>query len=222
MKIKLIIIFFILNIFQSNMVYSATDQAKIKQDNGYFYNNYKSIMFNKRDIDDISNVLMNVKNKNRTINNETLSDTNVENNISDAGQTVFYLNSILYISNNYWTVWLNETKITNEINGDSNIKVLRLSPLKADFAWNFGLSIWDLINPNKIIPESMYEIKDNKVTLYFSLRPNQTFIPKENKVIEGRISEEPKLQDKTIQQPSVQDKNGSEEQNQKPEDNIFL
>ncbi len=159
-----------------------------------YYLNYPTIMFTKKNIDDIFHALNMTRQKTLLPfmqeygtddaigqgNTQIINETNIS----------IFLNSIMYISPKSWAVWINGNKITNNTNGDGEISVINISPLKVDFVWTLDLTRWELINSSKVIPESQYKIDTNSVNLYFSLSPNQTYIPITNKIIEGNIKPE--------------------------------
>ncbi len=173
---------------------TVSDDDKIDSE---YYKKYPTLMFTKKNIEDIYNA---VNTGHMRINQQfapglpidqsnplaALNNTQIinENNIS------IFLNSIMYISPENWAVWINGNKITNLTNGEGEISVKEISPLKVLFVWTFDLTRWELINTNKVIPESQYKIDSNNVSLYFSLSPNQTYIPIKNKIVEGNVKPE--------------------------------
>lgn len=203
MKIKIFLIllisFFFNSVFAESQENSAVENDKSSKD---YYPTYKSIMFSKDNIKNITDtfprfyyLLNNKDNKNderltevekiviknqevtkKKINLVNLEDTNI----------YIYLNSIMYIADNAWSIWVNENKITNSNNGDADIVVSEIRPNYVDLIWSFNLDHWDIINPKKLIPENMYEIKDNMVNVFLTLSPNQAFVARENKILEGK------------------------------------
>lgn len=153
---------------------------------------YKSLMFSSKNIDDILKLLPRIGKGVSIIDNFSFGDSG-EQQLIDENNISIYLNSIMYISKNNWAIWLNGNKITNLNNGDGEVIITAISPLRATFIWAIDIARWDIINMNKNIPESRYKITDKGVNIYFSLSPNQTFIPSLNKIIEGKMKiEEPK------------------------------
>lgn len=99
-----------------------------------------------------------------------------------------YLNSILYISPSRWSVWINNNKITNETNSsDSEIFILNVAKEKVIILWKVSLSKWEIIVPDPDYLETVEINEYNEVENIFTLRPNQTYLPLEDKVIEGRV-----------------------------------
>lgn len=203
MKIKIFLILLISFFF--NSVFAESKESDITKNNKSskdYYQSYKSIMFSTDNIKNITDtfprfyyLLNNKDNKNskklsevekivaenkevvkKKINLVNLEDTNI----------YIYLNSIMYIADNAWSIWINESKITNSNNGDADIIVSEIRPNYVDIIWSFNLDQLDIVNPKKLIPESMYEIKNNIVSVFLTLSPNQTFIARENKILEGK------------------------------------
>ena len=203
MKIKIFLVLLIGFFF--NSAFAVNEESNVSENNKSskdYYQSYKSIMFSTDNIKNINDtfprfyyLLNNRDNKNseklsevekivaenkevvkKKINLVNLEDTNI----------YIYLNSIMYIADNAWSIWINESKITNSNNGDADIVVSEIRPNYVDIIWSFNLDQWDIVNPKKLIPESMYEIKNNIVSVFLTLSPNQTFIARENKILEGK------------------------------------
>lgn len=197
-----------------------------------YYQIFSSIMFSTKDVEDISKTLPRFKYLNEYKQEENNSEkspvlkageTKQKSIFNfDAGSIYIYLNSIMYVSKDDWSVWVSGNKITNLTNGNSEIKVLDIFPSLAKLSWTFDLNQWEVINPNKLIPESNYSIKDNMVTLTFSLSPNQSFLPVTNQTIEGKIKEV-KVNEGAIPSQSTPDINGKQKSEQtKSFDDLFF
>lgn len=158
---------------------------------------YASLMFTEENIKDIFKALptSSIGIPDQFINSPFANNSGnggnnqVEEN-SVFGDTSFsvYLNSIMYISPTNWVVWMNGNKITNLTNGSSDISVVAVSPLYVTFVWNITSTQWDVINEKKLIPETKYKQENGLVHLYFTLSPNQTYLPVLNKVLEGNLN----------------------------------
>ena len=158
---------------------------------------YASLMFTEENIKDIFKALptSSIGIPDQFINSPFANNSgNGGNNPVEgnriSGDTSFsvYLNSIMYISPTNWAVWINGNKITNLTNGSSDISVVAVSPLYATFVWNVTSTQWDVINEKKLIPETKYKQENGLVHLYFTLSPNQTYLPVLNKVLEGNLN----------------------------------
>ena len=120
-----------------------------------------------------------------------------------------YLKTVLYISKNHWTVWINDTKITNINNNDeeNEFYITKVNENQVDFIWRMFKSKFKIVNSNEKITGDMYRENEetNKIELKLSLSPNQTFVASENKIIDGKYSEYKFVLDKetTNQQPQT-------------------
>lgn len=112
-------------------------------------------------------------------------DQNGENDINKTTNLSIYLNSVMYISDNAWSLWLNGNKITNMSKNTGDIEVVKVTPLYVDFVWKVSDLQWQAINKNNLIPSSNYKVNGDYVDLYFTLSPNQTYIPALNQILEG-------------------------------------
>ena len=148
---------------------------------------YVSLMFTEENIQDIFKVLpasstgipdqysLGFANKNQNEGDGSDKRTNLS----------IYLNSIMYISDDAWALWLNGNKITNMNKNNGDIQVLKVTPLYVDFMWKVSDLQWQVINKNNVIPKTNYVVNGDYVDLYFTLSPNQTYIPALNQILEG-------------------------------------
>jgi len=105
-----------------------------------------------------------------------------------------YLNSILYISKDNWSVWLNGQKITNETNDEDNeLYLLEVSKNKVIVLWSVSISKWEIIVPDLEYLKTVEVNEDNEVENIFTLRPNQTYLPIEDRVVEGKMGDSSNL-----------------------------
>ncbi len=175
---------------------------------------YKSLMFNKKNIDDIFRLLQRIGKGASIVDNFLFGDDS-DKQLVDENNIAIYLNSIMYISKNNWAIWLNGSKITNLNNGEGEVIVTAISPLKASLVWTVDNARWDIINANKNMPANRYKLTDKGVNIYFSLSPNQTFIPSLNKIIEGKIKiEEPEEEENDNNDHSNNDNRNRDNNNQ--------
>lgn len=97
------------------------------------------------------------------------------------------LSSIIFLSDENWSIWLNKNKITSDNNSKNNeFYVLNIESTKAKILWNLSLSKWKILSgknenevPNKINDK-------NQIQIIFTLKTNQTYILKSGAVIEGK------------------------------------
>lgn len=104
-------------------------------------------------------------------------------------QSNIYLASILFLNQNNWAVWINNEKINSENNNrDNELFIKSISKNDINLIWQMSISKWKILSgysaESNITPELN---KDNKVEVLISLKPNQTFILKNSKIIEGKL-----------------------------------
>lgn len=129
---------------------------------------------------------------------ERVEETKIEKIVSEEKVMAnIYLNSILYISPNRWSVWINGDKITNETNNSNNeIFILNTSKEKIIVLWKVSLSKWEIIVPDLDYLSTVELNEYNEVENIFTLRPNQTYLPLEDKIIEGKVKMNDVIQEK--------------------------
>ena len=163
-----------------------------------YYKDFNSFMLGNSTIKIIQKALSLNSNKS-LINNETAIDENgniiqkEESFSQDVGN--IYLKSIMYVSKNFWSVWINDKKITNHtnLNKDNEFFIKNISDKKVDIVRRVSKTKWSYINSsNKITPDE-YKIVDNNVEFEVALSPNQTFVASKNKIIEGKYINEEEL-----------------------------
>ena len=224
----------LLAFFLCNNIIAEEDlnQSKAQNQTNY-YQSYNSIMFSNENIKDISATFPRfyylLNNKGKIASEDEIKQTLDTENISKSRENLvnledtniyIYLNSIMYISKNAWSVWINDSKITNENNKNRDIIIKKITPNYINIVWSFDLSQWDIVNPNKIIPEDMYKIKDNIVSIFLRMSPNQTYIVRDNKILEGRpeFLKKIKKEEKTV----LKKDNNKKENNKNIFENLFL
>ena len=209
------------------------NQAQKNQSQTNYYQSYNSIMFSNENIKDISATFPRfyylLNNKGKTASEDEIKQALDAENISKSRENLvnledtniyIYLNSIMYISKNAWSVWINDSKITNENNENRDIIIKKITPNYINIVWSFDLNQWDIVNPNKIIPEDMYKIKDNIVSIFLRMSPNQTYIVRDNKIWEGRPEFLKKI--KKEEKPVLKKDNNKKENNKNIFENLFL
>jgi hypothetical protein len=150
---------------------------------------YKSIMFSKREMD-LVNLILEATYGSGNSKSATLFASNSLGN--------FYLGSILYYTQEKWSIWVNGKRYTSD-EPTSMLSVDSVSPERARITWNAG--DLDRISPtwrSKLIPAAggkyiskQYDIsvkgKEEHMQITFSLKPNQTFDITSMSILEGRI-----------------------------------
>jgi hypothetical protein len=105
-----------------------------------------------------------------------------------------YLKSILFISSNYWTIWVNDAKISSENNeGEKNeFFVKGISKDKITLVRKLSKGKWRYMNSGNYVSTDRYRVNEetNQVELTLILHPNQTFVIAKNEIIDGKLKNE--------------------------------
>lgn len=144
-----------------------------------------SLMFDDAENEAIKRALDSFKNGNTYLPEEAAEskDDNVTNRMSHV-----YLASIMYLSEEYWVVWINDEKITSESNQPGNELYLQeVQKDKISVLWTISASKWKILIGRK--SEEMAEKinSQNQVEAKFELKPNQTYLLIYDSVIEGNV-----------------------------------
>jgi len=144
-----------------------------------------SLMFDDAENEAINRALDSFKNGNTYLPEEAAEskDDNVTNRMS-----YVYLASIMYLSEEYWAVWINDEKITSESNQPGNELYLQeVQKDKISVLWTISASKWKILIGRK--SEEMAEKinSQNQVEAKFELKPNQTYLLIYDNVIEGNV-----------------------------------
>jgi hypothetical protein len=104
-------------------------------------------------------------------------------------KSYLYLSSILYLSPKTWIVWIGSQKITSESNNESReLFVKEISKNKVKILWKLSISKWKIITGKRNDDELPQTNENNQIETVLELRPNQTFMLNENRVVEGKAS----------------------------------
>ena len=141
----------LLAFFLCNNIIAEEDlnQSKAQNQTNY-YQSYNSIMFSNENIKDISATFPRfyylLNNKGKIASEDEIKQTLDTENISKSRENLvnledtniyIYLNSIMYISKNAWSVWINDSKITNENNKNRDIIIKKITPNYINIVWSF-------------------------------------------------------------------------------------
>ena len=178
-----------------------------------YYSAFKSFMFSKNVISTIQKALElhNTRTSNKSTKQqekdaeekengaEEEEDTNKEEEIKfEDNVSNVYLKAIAFISNNFWTVWINDKKISNvnNLSDDNEYVIKHVSTSEATVVLTVSKAKWNYINSNGTIGTDEYKINDskNKVEFEFTLHPNQTFVLSKNTVVDGKYKGETEKQ----------------------------
>lgn len=112
-----------------------------------------------------------------------------------------YLKSIMFISKNHWTIWINDVKISNDTNNntENEFYIKNINQDTATIVWSLFRSKWKFVNINNAISADKYVFNEekNKIELTFTLHINQTYMASEDKIIDGKFKEETIFIDKS-------------------------
>jgi len=161
-----------------------------------------SLMFSKRDLQRVYSAI-----RGNLVNNDQLGGTQPTDQTPKVAPA-FYLNSVVFIADKNWAIWVNGKKIRVQ---DVNpiLKVEYVSRDKVEISWE--TKDLDIISPgwrtkfelgqpdgkNGLKQAGYYSKKYNvSVSLdgalvRFALMPNQTFVSKDMKIMEGFVAETP-------------------------------
>ncbi len=153
-----------------------------------------SMMYDEKELKNIDRAITALKNQesfspdqdeNTPIINKEEVQKKVIEEISPE-QSYVYLASILYISPNSWVIWLGDNKITTENNSRKNeFYVTKIDRDKVKIMWKLGITKWNILTGNQADSAPPKTNQNNEVETLFTLHPNQTFILKSKKVVEG-------------------------------------
>ena len=100
-----------------------------------------------------------------------------------------YLASIIYRSDNDWTIWLNDSKYSSNSNNPiAEIYIKDITSNNVSILWKLSLSKWRILSGNDDDSDKPLNINENnQVEIEFTLMPNQTFSLKAESILEGRV-----------------------------------
>lgn len=172
-----------------------------------YFDKHKNFINSSRDIIFLKKIVgAYKKNKNRAsvINDSGYSDSdkNTTEDIyfNDYNYRTFivYLKSIMFLSKNSWSIWLNDTKITNEDNNKNNEFYIKdIDDKKIILQWNISEFKWSYVNKMNSIPKQKYKtLDDGSVELILVLYSNQSYLPFADQIVEGKYIEKQEKQKK--------------------------
>ena len=155
---------------------------------------FKSIMHNSEEMQKINKAFQMFKQGEEYIIEDEKNEENSDNEdqFSEESKIIeeksrIYLGSILYFSKNNWSVWINDKIISSDNNKPSKEIFIRdLNGKKANIIWSLSPSKWQILMGKSLEENDSRVNKNNLIIVKFTLQNNQSFLLKENKVIEGR------------------------------------
>lgn len=106
----------------------------------------------------------------------------------DNAKSYVYLSSIMFFSENSWSLWINDKKYaTSTNNPDSELYFKNVSQDQVTVIWKLSISKWKILSGKKSEELAPKINKDNQVEVTFNLKPNQTFILNSNKTVDGKV-----------------------------------
>lgn len=175
----------------TNNTLSKNNKSFVRIYDANYFDYHKNLLNSNNEIKLIKKIINIYQRNSNLINNKTESIGNPFNNYSQKA-FVIYLKSILFISQDNWSIWLNDKKITNQNNKDSNeFYVKNISDNKIILQWNISEFKWSYVNKMNAISKDKFKILENgNVELILALHPNQSYLPFSDNIIEGKYQEE--------------------------------
>jgi hypothetical protein len=108
----------------------------------------------------------------------------------DNEKSYIYLSSIMFFSENSWSLWINDKKyVANNNKPDAELYFKNVSQDKVTIIWKLSISKWKILSGKKSEELAPKINKDNQVEITFEIKPNQTFILNSSKTVDGKISD---------------------------------
>ena len=160
-----------------------------------YYTKYKSVFLSKKDLNILPKVLGYYFRAKKNIAKEDIASdelvSNLESGVGENNISNVYLKSIMFISKNFWSVWLNDYKISNITNSakDLEFQILNINREEVEVLWTVSSTKWEFVNKKKAIsPNSYSKNKYGNIEMILKLKPNQTFVGNSDQIIEGKFS----------------------------------
>lgn len=110
-----------------------------------------------------------------------------EEEVIDNRKSYIYLASILYYGEGNWALWINGEKFTSDSNSPENeIYVQSVTTDEISVLWTISASKWRILLGRKADDQESKINANNQVEAEFRLRPNQTYLLREDQVVEGK------------------------------------
>lgn len=169
-----------------------------------------SLMFNKSDLDVISQALL-VYDRSHTAKVETTENKDSLTSLLDSlksSQTSqpteapqalpnLYLGSIVYYSPSHWSIWINGKKLMNPTNQASNeLYVAQISASQIELVWKPAALLdtaqtWRDLTESGAKPLANIRVDEQTGKIILRMHTNQTFLPKSLAIREGLVLSAP-------------------------------
>ena len=99
-----------------------------------------------------------------------------------------YLSSILYLSDDNWSIWINGSKISsvNNVKG-SDIFIASVNPHEADIVWSLSPRKWRIVSQLPLNIKTPPLNNFDQVEINIKLKSNQSYILKHDRIVNGKI-----------------------------------
>lgn len=147
--------------------------------------NIKNLMFSKGELQDINKIL-NAKEDIKEEEKETKQKKTKIKEIVKFGK--IYLSSILYLSQDKWSIWVNGNKISSRSNVEGNdIYIKSVTPYEVDLVWSLSPRKWRIVSELPADTKAPKLNASGQVEINVKIKANQTYILKYDKVVSGKI-----------------------------------
>lgn len=131
--------------------------------------------------------------------------------IEDKSFTIITLNSIMFMNENNWSIWLNNKKFSNiDNNNNSEFKIIFINSNQIKLKWIMTETKFkNFINKQNIISENKYSLnEEGKIEIILDLYVNQSYLSFLDKIIDGKyIPERKKKKKENLENNNLQNNN---------------
>ena len=176
----------------ANNILSGNNNETLTPTNDNYYTPFKSFMFSNNILNTIRKALTLHNNMGKVDINKNEDGIENSEEVATFNEEMknIYLKAIMYISNNNWSVWINDIKIsnTNNLDKDNEYIIKKINTNEVTINLNVSKTKWNYLNSSGAINNEEFNIdeENNKVNFTIKLHPNQTFIFSKNVVIDGK------------------------------------
>lgn len=161
---------------------------------------YNSIMYSQEEVDNIKKAVeanksgqafLTEEESSKELTAEEKAALEEEKKLKELAEinerSKIHLGSILYFSKKSWVIWLNKNKITSSDNKKENeFYVESINGHEVNISWSLSLTKWRVLSGRNNNDEAPKTDSNNRVNLRFTLMPNQTYLLRDDLVVEGK------------------------------------